>query len=266
MSETGILVIAYARPKLLRLVLESLKRQNALSNVNVWIDGNAGRKELAGAPKRCSMVAEEFQVAHIRSHSGHLGIEKLMIDALAVMMDRYDKIIILEDDCFPTSSAVAEFDSALNDIRDDKTLFSVYGHHFDVPGERPRFSRFQGWGWATWAEKLKPVHKDIKQLFLLNEEEYLLKIKSMASTDVIDRLDRTPPRYVLRTAMRQFSWDSCLAVVTASGKLDHAPTHKRVVFNCGLDNKHGHFAPKEALRNPPFNMIGPNEVWAVFET
>ncbi len=264
MSKTGILVTAYARPHLLKLVLESLKRQDALSITNVWIDGTAGRRELSADTKSCAEIADAYAVREIRSHTGHLGIEKLMIDGLALMMERYENIII-EDDCFPTSSAIAVFDKALDDLAEDKSVFSVYGHHFLSPGEERRFTRFQGWGWATTAQKLRSVHDEISRLFLLNEESYISSVKNMLSPDVVARLDRTPSRNVIDTASRFFSWDSCTALVTATRGLVHAPTQPRVIYNCGLDVNHGHFAPNEKFRHPPFNMISPDEVWSFFD-
>jgi hypothetical protein len=264
-SKTGVMVTAYARPELLRLVLESLKRQGALPFTNVWIDGTAGRRELTAKSKLCADIAGEYQVKEIRRHVGHLGIEKLMIDGLACMMERYEKIIILEDDCFPVSTAIDVFDKTLDEVANDESVFSVYGHHFLVSGEERRFSRFQGWGWATTVQKLRPVHSEVCRLFCLDEERYLGYVKSMLTPDVIARLDRTPPRNVLKTAARVFSWDSCTALITAARGLDHVPTQPRVIYNNGLDAKHGHFAPDEKFRRPPFNMIYPDEVWSVFD-
>jgi len=38
------------------------------------------------------------------------------------------------------------------------------------------------------------------------------------------------------------------------------------VFNCGIGAGSGHFDAEEArFREPPFNMIAPDEVWEVFE-
>ena len=201
----------------------------------------------------------------MRAHRGHLGIEKLMIDGLAYMMERYDRIIILEDDCFPVRGAIREFEMALDDVDNDDTVFSVYGHHFMVPGEGPRFSRFQGWGWATTTRKLRPIHEEVSQLFSLNEKNYLARVQELITPDVEARLDKTPPRDVLKVLSLFFSWDSCTSLLTAARGLDHAPTKRRVIYNCGLTPGHGHFQPQEKNRKPPFNMIMPDEAWSVYD-
>ena len=265
MTNTGILVTAYARPDLLRLVLESLKRQDALGNVHVWIDGTSGRRELTTEHKKCAELAKSYPVNEVRAHAGHLGIEKLMIDGLAFMMEHYDRIIILEDDCFPVRGAIREFEAALDEIDGDDRVFSVYGHHFMVPSEGPRFSRFQGWGWATTTRKLRPIHQEISQLFFLSEKEYLARVQKLVTPEVTSRLDKTSPRDVLHVLSLFFSWDSCTSLLTAVQELDHAPTKRRIIYNCGLTPGHGHFQPQEKNRRPPYNMIAPDEVWSVYD-
>lgn len=266
MSDTGILVTAYSRPRLLRLVLESLERQNALDHVNVWIDGTSGRRELTSQHKKCMEICAEYPVREVRTHAGHLGIEKLMIDALSHMMAQYEQIIILEDDCFPTCAAIEEFKWALDKASLDETIFSVYGHHFLVPDEMPKFSRFQGWGWATTTKKLRPIHEEISRLFSLSEKDYLEYVRTILTPEIALRLDKTPPRNVLHVLSRFFSWDSCVALTTAAKGLEHMPTRRRVIYNCGLSVGHGHFKPNEEFRKPPFNMITPGEVWSVFDS
>jgi hypothetical protein len=47
-------------------------------------------------------------------------------------------------------------------------------------------------------------------------------------------------------------------------RLRHKKTNRRVIYNCGVGADSGHFLDPDRFRNPPFNMISPEEVWSVF--
>lgn len=263
MDDFGILVFGHRRPEHLRLVLESLKRQGALGAVHVWIDGYSHSPELAPRVEATRALEREFAVAGWTNCNGRYGIERLMLDGLRFMADRYRDILVLEDDCFPTVDAIELFRQELDEVRHDPTIYSVYGHHFRVPGETPGepFPRFQGWGWATTAEKLRPVLEELRRKFLMPEPEYLAWTEASLTPEVVARLDVTPGRNVVPLLRKQYSWDSATALVTALAAQSHRPTRSRIVYNCGAGDQSGHF-PRlgDGLRAPPFNMVGLDEV------
>ncbi|NNM00329.1 MAG: FkbM family methyltransferase [Gammaproteobacteria bacterium] len=261
----GILVIGYARPALLQAVLESLARQNALDQTHVWIDGTAGRMELSAANVETARVARSYRPREVVAHEGHLGIEKLMLDGLAAMSRRYESMIVLEDDCFPTADAVAAFTAMLNQIAAEPQTYSVYGHHFDVPAEGDTITRFQGWGWATTRARLTPVLAELTRLHALAEADYRRHVQRSLTDEVIARLDVTPGRNVIEVMQRFFSWDSATSLITAQRGMVHRRTPRRVVYNCGLGNDSGHFVADARFRDAPFNMIEPGEVWQHFD-
>ncbi len=263
-SDFGILVTAYARPALLQNVLDSLAAQEALASTHVWVDGNAGRSELSAATADCVAIANGFAPLEVRAHAGHLGIEKLMLDGLQDMVARYRRVLVLEDDCFPSVNAVEEFKRSLERADKDPEIYSVYGHPFGIDNENRGIARFQGWGWASTAEKLIPVIAQLKALFAMNEQAYLTFVEQNLTDDIRARLDITPGRNVVDVLSRFFSWDSATAFVTAAAGLRHQPTAKRVVYNCGLGADSGHFSEQQRFREAPFNMIGPEEVWEHF--
>ena len=264
-SKLGVLVTGYARPALLQNVLDSLATQSALENTHVWIDGTAGRSELSSAPADCAAIATGFAPREVRVHAGHLGIEKLMLDALQYMTAHYDRVLVLEDDCFPSANAIEVFNRALDVIADDPKFYSVYGHPFGVDGEHNGITRFQGWGWASTREKLIPVVAQLKALFSMNETAYLEFAAHNLTDEVRERLDITPGRNVTDVLSRFFSWDSATALVTALAGLKHRLTPERVIYNCGLGEDCGHFTDQQRFRQSPFNMVGPDEVWDHFD-
>lgn len=263
--DLGILVLGHSRAKHLGLVLDSLELQNVLSITHVWLDGGAGRMEWKGKLDDCRRVAALYAVAETRAHYGHLGIEKLMLNGLEAMARRYQKIVVLEDDCFPTRRAIEIFDRALDAIADRPDVYSIYGHPFLVPAESDTITRFQGWGWATTSDKLKPVLERLYDCFRMNEQDYLTWVQEQLSDDIRGRLDVTGRRKVLGPLSRHFTWDSCTALLTAMAGLVHMKTPVRTIYNCGMGPDSGHFPESEKLRHPPVNMISTDEVWNYFD-
>ena len=265
-DDFGILVLGHKRPNALRNVLESLKRQGALGLTQVWLDGPAfSPPEVIEQVLACRDLALEYPETDWNMCNGRLGIDKLLFDGLAAMVRRYEKVLILEDDCFPTSSAVATFREELGKIDAVPDLFSVYGHHFGVSAEGESISRFQGWGWGTTREKLAPIFAQLKELFLLPESEFLAWVARQLTPEVRARIDVTPGRDALNVMQRFFVWDACTTLLTATAGLRHKRTPVRTIYNCGIGPFGGHFfQDQEHLRLPPWNMIAEDEVWKYF--
>ena len=224
-SGLGILVLGFNRPDHLKAVLESLQKQSVLGAVHVWVDGTQGRAEYQGANEQSVRVAQTFRVRDIRAIRGHLGIEKLMLDALDCMSALYDRVLVLEDDCFPTAHCVANFEAALDEVAFRPDVFSVYGHHFGVESNDDRdFTRFQGWGWAAHSEQIIKLLPELRSLFMMEEGAYLDHVANDMTSIIRGRLDVTPGRDVLKVLEQFYSWDSATSFLCAQRGLYHRRT------------------------------------------
>ena len=131
MKHLGVIVFGHTREHMLRNVLESLRRQEVACDVHVWLDGHFGKTQLRPLVEACHvMVMRDYPEVDLTAMNGHLGIEKLMIDGLSFMATKYEKIIVLEDDCFPINGAIEEFEKKLDEVGEQSNVYSVYGHHF----------------------------------------------------------------------------------------------------------------------------------------
>ncbi|MEM9619527.1 MAG: sulfotransferase [Pseudomonadota bacterium] len=262
----GIAVFGHTREEEFRNTLLSLDKQGAIQDVIVFIDGDQGRPQLRRAIERVEKVAESFEVKDIRRNRGNFGFRKMMLTAMRDMIADYDRMLFLEDDCFPTGAALRGFSKELDSIEKDPAVFSVYGHPFLVRAERPGhfFSRFQGWGWATTAEKLKPVWEKLLDCYLMSERDYLKFVEKHLTDEIRKQIDVTPGRNPSATIEKFFAWDETVCLLTAINGMAHLCASERIVYNCGFGASAAHFGNSVEYRKPPYNMVSPDEVWEYF--
>jgi hypothetical protein len=263
-EQLGIAVFGFDRSDLMHNILTSLQKQGALQHVQVWIDGDQGNPKIFKRTEAVHQVAKKFPVKKIHRHRGNLGFRKIMLNAMHYMAYNYDRLIFLEDDCFPTKDAIKIFKEELDIIRKRTDIFSAYGHHFLVPTEGETIGRFQGWGWATTSNKLLPLLNDLTQCFLMSEEQYIEFIRETLTDEVLQIIDVTPGRQPTVTLRSFFAWDETLCLLCALKGLKHKKTHKRVIYNCGVGKNSTHFKNVMFFRKPPYNMISPKEVWTAY--
>ncbi len=259
----GIAVFAFTRGHLAESILTSLGHQGVLPHVHVFMDGDQGKPALRHKLDAVEASLCRFPVARIHRNRGNQGFRKLILHAMAFMQERYDRLVFLEDDCFPTRRCIQVFLAELQAVEQDSEVFSVYGHPFGVPGEG-RFARFQGWGWATHASKLKPIREELARLYQLPEEEYLAYVREVLTPEIEQRIDLTPGRQPTATLRHFFAWDETLCLITALRGMVHQCAAERIIYNCGASNDSTHFQNIDHFRRPPFNMIDPTEAWGYF--
>lgn len=260
-SNLGIAVFGFDRADCLAHVLHALTLQGAAPFTHVFIDGDQGRPAKRADIDMVHECARQFPVKTIHRNHGNFGFRKMMLLSMKSMMDRYEKIIFLEDDCFPVGGAVEDFDRELDAVADKPDICSIYGHHFLVPGEENGLARFQGWGWATTAAKLRPVWDELMKLYLMPEEEYLSFVERELTPEIARRIDVTPGRQPTDTIRKFFAWDEALCLVTALRGMRHQASSRRLVYNFGAGGKSSHFHAVDFYRKRPFNMVGADEIW-----
>jgi len=260
----GVAVFAHDRAGHLAAILESLALQDEIANTTVFIDGDQGRPAKRRTIDKVEETARSFGVAHIRRNRGNYGFRKMMIIAMREMMAEHERILFLEDDCFPTGAAIKGFSYELDSIEDDSSIFSVYGHPFLVEGEGENFARFQGWGWATTRTKLRPIWEKLRDCYLMSEPEYLQFVKDALTPEVRARIEITPGRQPTATLEHFFAWDETVCLLTAMEGLTHHRSTERIIYNFGAGHGSTHFGHVDWFRHPPFNMIGRDDVWDHF--
>lgn len=164
-----ILLIAYNRPIHTRKVLESLQKDPLAiqSDLFVYVDGpkqGINEKEQSKIEEVKNVVLSRpwCKSVTLVSSDYNRGCRDAVIFAITQMLEKYEAVIILEDDIIVSPAFLAYMNSALLYYKDRKTVFSISGHsyagqRFFVPDDYPydvyASPRLFNWGWGTWADR-----------------------------------------------------------------------------------------------------------------
>lgn len=253
----GIAVFTHTRYEHLELILASIKAQGFLPEVNIFIDGHQNKGSLKQMTDKCKNVAKGSGINNslIFKRNSLLGFRKAILHGLVHMTNNYESFLVLEDDCYPLKDGINTIKSDLESISNNPSVFSVYGHRFEMESENSGYcTRFQGWGWATTAAKMAPVLKELIYLYSLDERDFLEFIQYSMSNEIRNRLNVTPPRNPTDCLDCLFAWDETISLLCALKGLVHKPTQKTSIINFGIDIGESDFSDSDRFRLPPYNM------------
>ncbi len=86
------------------------------------------------------------------------GLAKSIVSGINYVLLEYDAVIILEDDCVPTSGFMRFMQQCFEKYEKEETVYSVSGYAWPIPVESQEYDayfcgRISSWGWGTWKDR-----------------------------------------------------------------------------------------------------------------
>ena len=258
-NNLGIALFLYDKIDTAQIILEILKKQNALTNLTVFIDGTQGTRNYKN--QKIIEIVKSYNVKETIINKGKFGFRKQMINSMEYLSENYEKIIFIEDDCIPSLNCIKIFDKELEKIKNLKNIFSVYGSPFLVKNEQfgGTFPRFQGWGWGTTSSKIKLILDDLKQVYMMSEKKYIEYINKNFNSEIKKKIDVTEKRMPSKTLEKFFAWDEVIGFLCAKIQMEHLLASERTFYPI-MHEASVHFQNNEIFKSPPFNMFYKNEI------
>lgn len=157
--ETPVLLIFFNRPSTFEQVFEKVREAKPKTLILAQ-DGARNEDDLPGI-QACRNIAEsvDWDCEVIKDYSEkNLGCGVRPYSAISNVLNRFERVIILEDDCIPSQSFFRYCDELLVRYEDDDRIAYISGlNHFetwDCGNYDYFFSRAASIGaWATWKKK-----------------------------------------------------------------------------------------------------------------
>lgn len=177
-----IILFVYNRPDHTRQTLEALS--NAVladkSELIVFADGpkaNCTPETLAKIQETRDLLKEKQWCGKvtINESSENKGLAANIISGVTEVVNKYGKVIVLEDDIVIGKHFLEFMNDALNRYNDSKEVMHIAGFRPEIKTKNPNgcffYPNMDCWGWATWADRWQYFEKNTDKLInTLNED------------------------------------------------------------------------------------------------
>jgi hypothetical protein len=175
MKLAPIVLFVYNRPGHTQRLLDSLaaNTESKDSLLYIYCDGaknNANEDEVRKIEKTREIIDAEtrFKDVIITIQSKNKGLANSIIDGVTEIINRYGKVIVLEDDLIVSPFFLAFMNDALERYADTPHVGQIGACNMFACGSKYPSSFFtippDCWGWATWKDRWAHFNPDGKQL------------------------------------------------------------------------------------------------------
>ena len=155
-SVIPVVLFAYARPNLLRRILDCLRADN-VPLLYVFSDGAASPdKEQLVDEVRDVLRAVDWCELVLCEREANMGLGSSILSGVAEVLEKHDAVIVFEDDLICVPGTFQYMCAALDHYKENSRVMSISA--WTHPKVRPPIphgkayfdGRFACWGWGTW--------------------------------------------------------------------------------------------------------------------
>ena len=171
MTYAPIVLFTYKRLDSLKHLLDSLEMNPEAINSDLYIYSDLNEKENDSdkvAKVRCFLTDyrrnnTDFKSITVYEADKHKGLANSVISGVTEILERYGRVIVLEDDLVLSEYFLNYMNQCLDYYEKDDRIWSINGYssHVKAPAEYvyPVFLdyRASSWGWATWKDRWERV-------------------------------------------------------------------------------------------------------------
>lgn len=185
MKLTPIVIFSYDRPDHLSQTLDALAKNGLAKESELFIFCDGAKERFAVSSERVSdydayvaRVEENRKVAHaatgfksvtVIEREKNIGLKANIVGAVTEIVNKYGRIITLEDDIVTSPGYLQFMNDALELYKDDEQVMHISGymwpHRWPLPETFFYEVPYPGGGWATWARAWKYYNDDAEELY-----------------------------------------------------------------------------------------------------
>lgn len=201
-----IILFVYKRPELTKQVLESLSKDNLAKESELYIFSDGPKREtdeegvekvrtyLAEGLEEDGLLTRSFARVELRKAEKNRGLANSIISGVTEIVEKYGKIIVLEDDLVFDQGYLEYMNGALDFYQDNPKIFSITGYSDSMlslklyPHDVWMGYRGCSWGWGTWVDRWKQVDFSLPDFQRRNQDKNWIKKFNRGGGDMIGML------------------------------------------------------------------------------
>ena len=183
MSYAPILLFVYNRPEHTRRCIESLLKNSLASESNLFIyaDGakDSTQQEAVNEVRNYIRSIQGFKQITLMERSENWGLARNIINGVTTQVNRYGKVIVLEDDLVVAPYFLQFMNDALEVYKNEPRVGHIQACDFTQDNTLPDtfLIKWTGsWGWATWDRAWKHFNPNGNELLQELEERKLTHV------------------------------------------------------------------------------------------
>ena len=157
-EKAPICLFVYNRPEHTRRTVDAL-RSNIFadeSDLIIFADGPKSDEQAAKVSEVRQYIKgiKGFKSVSINEHETNLGLANSVINGVSLVVNKFGRIIVLEDDLLTSPYFLSYMNDALDLYETVEKVVSVHGYVYPVNEHLPETFLLPGadcWGWATWS-------------------------------------------------------------------------------------------------------------------
>lgn len=182
MKVAPIVLFTYNRLWHTQQTIESLKNNYLAKESNLYIFSDAGKTEVDQIKieeiRNYLDQVSGFKKVEVIKQNKNLGLANSIIKGVSKIVNKYGKIIVLEDDMVTSEFFLNFMNDGLNLYENEEKVACIHGYSYPIGAvEAPYFVRGADcWGWGTWQRAWNHFREDGKELIQELESKKLVDL------------------------------------------------------------------------------------------
>jgi putative methyltransferase (TIGR04325 family) len=182
MTLAPIILFTYNRLDHTRQTVKALQGNLLASESSLYIYSDYARSEndidsVLELRKYLNSV-DGFKEVTVIERGENFGLSKSIINGVTQTLDKYENVIVLEDDLVTSKYFLKYMNDALEKYKNSEEVISIHGYVYPLEDKLPETFFLKGadcWGWATWKRGWNLFEKDGQILYDKLSKGKLLK-------------------------------------------------------------------------------------------
>lgn len=197
-----IVLFVYNRPNHTKKTLEYLQKNFHSQQSNLFIFSDAPKNKEAESKvkevRKYIKSIEGFREIYVIERDKNWGLANSVINGVTDIINKYGRVIVLEDDLITSPYFLEFMNQALITYRDRQDIFSITGFSFEK-----KFMKFDNnytedvylnirpmsWSWATWSNKWKNIDWEVSDYNEFKGDQNKINKFNSGGTDLAEMLN-----------------------------------------------------------------------------
>lgn len=199
MNLAPIVLFTFNRLEHTKETINALKKNYLASESELFIYSDGARNELEKVKINDLRIylrgIDGFKKITIIESEKNMGLAKSVINGVTDIINKYKKIIVLEDDLITSKYFLCYMNESLNMFKSREDIWSIAGYSPNINickkynDDIYLTKRGCSWGWATWKDRWDSIDWDIADYIQFKKSRKLKKEFNVSGSDMSPMLD-----------------------------------------------------------------------------